>query len=73
MKRVAQEVRQKLAQAVWEAREGAPLPGNLFQTPVRAARDPEVEVVLGVYGAAHSLGFQLPRVVEAEEQDEVKV
>ena len=70
MKRVAQEVRQKLAQAVWEAREGAPLPGNLFQTPVRAARDPEVEAVLGVYRAAHSLGFQLPRVVEAEEQDD---
>ena len=70
MKRVAQEVRQKLAQAVWEAREGAPLPGNLFQTPLRAARDPEVEAVLGVYRAAHSLGFQLPRVVEAEEQDD---
>ena len=70
MKRVAQEVRHKLAQAVWEAREGAPLPGNLFQTPLRAARDPEVEAVLGVYRAAHSLGFQLPREVGAEEQDD---
>ena len=67
---MAQEARHKLAQAVWEAREGAPLPWNLFQTPLRAARDPEVEAVLGVYGAAHSLGFQLPRVVEAEEQDD---
>ena len=70
MKRVAQEARHKLAQAVWEAREGAPLPWNLFQTPLRAARDPEVEAVLGVYRAAHSLGFQLPRVVGAEEQDD---
>ena len=70
MKRVAQEARHKLAQAVWEAREGAPLPWNLFQTPLRAARDPEVEAVLGVYRVAHSLGFQLPRVVGAEEQDD---
>ena len=70
MKRVAQEVRHKLAQAVWEAREGAPLPWNLFQTPLRAARDPEVEAVLGVYRVAHSLGFQLPREVGAEEQDD---
>ena len=62
-------MRQKLAQAVWEAREGAPLPWNLFQTPLRAARDPEVEAVLGVHRVAHSLGFKLPRVVGAEEQD----
>ena len=67
---MAQEARHKLAQAVWEAREGAPLPWNLFQTPLRAARDPEVEAVLGVYRVAHSLGFQLPRVVGAEEQDD---
>ena len=67
---MAQEARHKLAQAVWEAREGAPLPWNLFQTPLRAARDPEVEAVLGVYSAAHRLGFQLPRVVGAEEQDD---
>ena len=66
---MAQEARHKLAQAVWEAREGAPLPWNLFQTPLRAARDPEVEAVLGVHRVAHSLGFQLPRVVGAEEQD----
>ena len=67
---MAQEARHKLAQAVWEAREGAPLPWNLFQTPLRAARDPEVEAVLGVHRVAHSLGFQLPRVVGAEEQDD---
>ena len=67
---MAQEARHKLAQAVWEVREGAPLPWNLFQTPLRAARDPEVEAVLGVYGVAHRLGFQLPRVVGAEEQDD---
>ena len=67
---MAQEARHKLAQAVWEAREGAPLPWNLFQTPLRAARDPEVEAVLGVYSVAHRLGFQLPRVVGAEEQDD---
>ena len=67
---MAQEARHKLAQAVWEVREGAPLPWNLFQTPLRAARDPEVEAVLGVYGVAHRLGFQLPRVVGVEEQDD---
>ena len=70
MRRMAQEARHKLAQAVWEVREGAPLPWNLFQTPLRAARDPEVEAVLGVYGVAHRLGFQLPRVVGVEEQDD---
>ena len=70
MKRVAQEARHKLAQAVWEAREGAPLPWNLFQTPLRAARDPEVEAVLGVHRVAYSLGLQLPWVVGAEEQDD---
>ena len=67
---MAQEARHKLAQAVWEAREGAPLPWNLFQTPLRAARDPEVEAVLGVYSVAHRLDFQLPRVVGVEEQDD---
>ena len=55
---------------MWEAREGAPLPWNLFQTPLRAARDPEVEAVLGVHRIAYSLGLQLPRVVGAEEQDD---
>ena len=67
---MAQEARHKLAQAVWEAREGAPLPWNMFQTPLRAARDPRVEAVLGVYSAVHRLGFQPPMVVGAEEQDE---
>ena len=67
---MAQEARHKLAQAVWEAREGAPLPWNMFQTPLRAARDPRVEAVLGVYSAVHRLGFQLPMVVGAEEQDD---
>ena len=62
---MAQEARHRLAQAVWEAREGAPLPWNLFQTPLRAARDLEVEAVLGVY----SLGLQLHRLVGAEGQD----
>ena len=63
---MAQEARHRLAQAVWEAREGAPLPWNLFQTPLRAARDLEVEAVLGVY----SLGLQLHRLVGAEGQDD---
>ena len=67
---MAQEARHKLAQAVWEAREGAPLPWNMFQTPLRAARDPRVEAVLGVYSAVHRLGFQPPMVVGAEEQDD---
>ena len=53
---MAQEARHRQAQAVWEAREGVSLPWNLFQTPLRAARDPEVEAVLGVYRVAHSLG-----------------
>ena len=63
---MAQEARHRLAQAVWEAREGAPLPWNLFQTPLRAARDLEVEAVLGVY----SLGLQLHRLVGAEGQED---
>ena len=66
---MAQEARHKLAQAVWEAREGAPLPWNLFQTPLRAARDPEVEAVLGVHRIAYSLGLQLLWGVGADEQD----
>ena len=67
---MAQEARHRQAQALWEARYGLPLPWNLFQTPLRAARDPEVEAVLGVYSVAHRLGFQLPREVGAEEQDD---
>ena len=67
---MAQEARHKLARAVWETREGAPLPWNLFQTPLRAARDPEVEAVLGIHRVAYSLGLQLPWVVGAEEQDD---
>ena len=63
---MAQEARHRQAQAVWEAREGVPLPWNLFQTPLRAARDLEVEAVLGVY----SLGLQLHRLVGAEGQDD---
>ena len=62
---MAQEARHRQAQALWEARYGLPLPWNLFQTPFRAARDLEVEVVLGVY----SLGLQLHRLVGAEGQD----
>ena len=67
---MAQEARHKLAQEVWLAREGAPLPWNMFQTPLRAARDPRVEAVLGVYSAVHRLGLQPPMIVGAEEQDE---
>ena len=70
MRRMAQEARHKLAQAVWEAREGVPLPWNMFQAPLRAARDPSVEAVLGVYSAVHRLGLQPPMIVGAEEQDE---
>ena len=62
---MAQEARHRQAQALWEARYGLPLPWNLFQTPLRAARDLEVEAVLGVY----SLGLQLHRLVGAEGQD----
>ena len=62
---MAQEARHRQAQALWEARYGLPLPRNLFQTPLRAARDLEVEAVLGVY----SLGLQLHRLVGAEGQD----
>ena len=67
---MAQEARHRLAREVWLAREGAPLPWNMFQTPLRAARDPRVEAVLGVYSAVHRLGIQLPMIVGAEEQDE---
>ena len=67
---MAQEARHRLAQAVWEAREGVPLPWNMFQAPLRAARDPRVEAVLGVYSAVHRLGLQPPMIVGAEEQDE---
>ena len=67
---MAQEARHKLAQAVWEAREGVPLPWNMFQAPLRAARDPSVEAFLGVYSAVHRLGLQPPMIVGAEEQDE---
>ena len=63
---MAQEARHRQAQALWEARYGLPLPWNLFQTPFRAARDLEVEAVLGVY----SLGLQLHRLVGAEGQDD---
>ena len=62
---MAREARHRQAQALWEARYGLPLPRNLFQTPLRAARDLEVEAVLGVY----SLGLQLHRLVGAEGQD----
>ena len=64
---MAQEARHRLAREVWLAREGAPLPWNMFQTPLRAARDLRVEAVLGVYGAVH---IQLPMMVGAEEQEE---
>ena len=67
---MAQEARHRLAREVWLAREGAPLPWNMFQTPLRAARDPRVEAVLGVYSAVHRLGIQLPMMVGAEEQEE---
>ena len=70
MRMMAQEARHKLAQAVWEAREGVSLPWNMFQAPLRAARDPRVEAVLGVYSAVHRLGLQPPMIVGAEEQDE---
>ena len=42
----------------------------MFQTPLRAARDPRVEAVLGVYSAVQRLGLQLPMMVGAEEQEE---
>ena len=67
---MAQEARHRLAQAVWEAREGVSLPWNMFQAPLRAARDPRVEAVLGVYSAVHRLGLQPLMIVGAEEQDE---
>ena len=62
---MAQEARHRQAQALWEARYGLPLPWNLFQTPFSAARDLEVEAVLGVF----SLGLPLHRLVGVEGQD----
>ena len=63
LRELAQETRHRLAREVWQAREGAPVPWNLFQTPLRAARDPRVEAVLGVYNAVQRLGLQLPMMV----------
>ena len=67
---MAQEARHRLAREVWLAREGAPVPWNLFQAPLQAARDPRVEAVLGVYNEVQLCGLQLPMMVGVEEQED---